>query len=53
MTSKNQNPDSLKPMRRRDEQQWILDWIVKTTGRVQNFVNTTAVSCQPRLRATA
>lgn len=23
--------------RRRDSQQWILDWIVKTTGRVQNF----------------
>ena len=23
--------------RRRDRQQWILDWITKTTGRVQNF----------------
>ena len=23
--------------RRRDNQQWMLDWIVKTTGRVQNF----------------
>lgn len=23
--------------RRRDNQQWILDWMVKTTGRVQNF----------------
>jgi len=26
-----------KSVRRRDSQQWILDWIVKTTGRVQNF----------------
>ena len=25
--------------RRRDDQQWILDWLVKTTGRVQNFAN--------------
>lgn len=25
--------------RRRDNQQWILDWLVKTTGRVQNFAN--------------
>ncbi len=25
--------------RRRDGQQWILDWLVKTTGRVQNFAN--------------
>src|SRR3990172_19754 len=24
-------------VRRRDSQQWVLDWIVKTTGRVQNF----------------
>jgi dipeptidyl aminopeptidase/acylaminoacyl peptidase len=23
--------------RRRDNQQWMLDWMVKTTGRVQNF----------------
>ncbi len=23
----------------RDNQQWILDWLVKTTGRVQNFAN--------------
>jgi pimeloyl-ACP methyl ester carboxylesterase len=23
--------------RRRDDQQWILDWIIKTTGREQNF----------------
>jgi pimeloyl-ACP methyl ester carboxylesterase len=23
--------------RRRDNQQWLLDWLVKTTGRVQNF----------------
>ena len=23
--------------RRRDNQQWILDWVVKQTGRVQNF----------------
>lgn len=27
----------MKPDRRRDNQQWILDWLVKTTGRVQNF----------------
>lgn len=27
----------MKPVRRRDNQQWILDWIVKTTGRVQNL----------------
>ena len=26
-----------RSVRRRDSQQWILDWIVKTTGRVQNF----------------
>ena len=25
--------------RRRDNQQWILDWLVKTTGKVQNFAN--------------
>lgn len=25
--------------RRRDNQQWLLDWLVKTTGRVQNFAN--------------
>jgi dipeptidyl aminopeptidase/acylaminoacyl peptidase len=24
---------------KRDDQQWILDWLVKTTGRVQNFAN--------------
>ena len=23
--------------RRRDNQQWMLDWVIKTTGRVQNF----------------
>lgn len=27
----------MKLQRRRDNQQWILDWLVKTTGRVQNF----------------
>ncbi len=27
--------------RRRDNQQWMLDWMVKTTGRVQNFANET------------
>ena len=27
----------LKGERRRDNQQWMLDWMVKTTGRVQNF----------------
>lgn len=25
--------------RRRDDQQWILDWMVKTTGRPQNFAS--------------
>lgn len=25
--------------RRRDNQQWMLDWLVKTTGRVQNFAH--------------
>ncbi|HET7036441.1 MAG TPA: alpha/beta fold hydrolase [Thermomicrobiaceae bacterium] len=25
--------------RRRDNQQWLLDWLVKETGRVQNFAN--------------
>ena len=29
----------MKTERRRDNQQWILDWMVKTTGRVQNFAN--------------
>ncbi len=24
---------------KRDDQQWVLDWLVKTTGRVQNFAN--------------
>ncbi|MCX6648901.1 MAG: hypothetical protein NTV61_05875 [Candidatus Bathyarchaeota archaeon] len=24
---------------KRDDQQWVLDWIVKTTGRVQNLAN--------------
>jgi hypothetical protein len=24
---------------KRDDQQWLLDWLVKTTGRVQNFAN--------------
>lgn len=27
----------MKLERRRDNQQWMLDWMVKTTGRVQNF----------------
>jgi dipeptidyl aminopeptidase/acylaminoacyl peptidase len=27
----------LRGERRRDGQQWMLDWMVKTTGRVQNF----------------
>ncbi|MCZ7573283.1 MAG: alpha/beta hydrolase [Ardenticatenaceae bacterium] len=27
----------MKGERRRDNQQWMLDWMVKTTGRVQNF----------------
>ncbi len=30
-------PLPARSARRRDSQQWILDWIVKTTGRVQNF----------------
>lgn len=25
------------PSKRRDSQQWVLDWLVKQTGRVQNF----------------
>ncbi|MBI4276884.1 MAG: alpha/beta hydrolase [Armatimonadetes bacterium] len=29
----------MKSERRRDTQQWILDWLVKQTGRVQNFAN--------------
>ena len=29
--------ERMKTTRRRDNQQWILDWLVKTTGRVQNF----------------
>ena len=28
---------SIRGERRRDNQQWMLDWMVKTTGRVQNF----------------
>jgi len=32
-------PTRMAPRRRRDSQQWILDWLVKTTGRVQNFAN--------------
>jgi hypothetical protein len=28
---------ALKSKRRRDSQQWILDWMTKTNGRVQNF----------------
>jgi len=28
---------SLKSERRRDSQQWLLDWMVKTTGRTHNF----------------
>ena len=24
---------------KRDDQQWVLDWLVKTTGRFQNFSN--------------
>jgi len=29
----------MKNERRRDNQQWLLDWLVKETGRVQNFAN--------------
>ena len=29
--------DGLRNARRRDSQQWMLDWLVKTTGREQNF----------------
>ncbi|HXV09561.1 MAG TPA: hypothetical protein VD839_02025, partial [Burkholderiales bacterium] len=28
---------SLRSERRRDNQQWLLDWMVKTTGRTHNF----------------
>ena len=31
------NVDGVKLERRRDSQQWILDWLVKQTGREQNF----------------
>jgi len=27
----------MHPERRRDNQQWLLDWMVKTTGRTHNF----------------
>jgi len=27
----------LRLERRRDQQQWLLDWMVKTTGRTHNF----------------
>lgn len=30
---------TLRRERRRDNQQWMLDWLVKTTGRVQNFAH--------------
>ncbi len=30
---------SIKTERRRDNQQWMLDWMVKTTGRTQGFAN--------------
>ncbi|MDR7419693.1 MAG: alpha/beta fold hydrolase [Armatimonadota bacterium] len=29
----------MRTERRRDGQQWVLDWLVKKTGRVQNFAN--------------
>src|SRR3990167_2537804 len=32
---------TIRGERRRDNQQWMLDWMVKTTGRVQNFANET------------
>ena len=38
--SQSSNHDWSSPLRgerRRDNQQWLLDWLVKTTGRVQNF----------------
>ncbi len=28
-----------RPKLKRDDQQWVLDWIVKTSGRVQNLAN--------------
>ncbi len=30
---------TLHSERQRDNQQWMLDWLVKTTGRVQNFAH--------------
>lgn len=30
---------TMRSERRRDNQQWMLDWLVKTTGRVQNFAH--------------
>jgi pimeloyl-ACP methyl ester carboxylesterase len=32
-----ENRKALETVRRRDTQQWMLDWLVKTTGREQNF----------------
>ena len=33
----NDEMQGLQTIRRRDTQQWMLDWLVKTTGRDQNF----------------
>lgn len=30
-------PSGVPPLRRRDAQQWILDWVIQQTGREQNF----------------
>lgn len=30
-------PTSIRTVRRRDNQQWILDWLIRTTGREINF----------------
>ena len=38
-TRDRQSVGSMRGKRRRDNQQWILDWLVKETGRVQNFAN--------------
>lgn len=37
LTMWKREPLPVRSVRRRDSQQWLLDWLVKTTGRVQNF----------------
>jgi len=37
MFMSNEETGEFETVRRRDAQQWMLDWLVKTTGRDQNF----------------